>query len=91
MATRQAVRLARGFSCGEAGSHVSFFMLRTIGARPLYRVLNDHQMEMERRGVEYWLVKKTIKKRKLFLTWKLRNISRNMESLSYQQQRVCQV
>lgn len=33
-------------------------------ANALYRVLNDHQMEMERQGVEYWLVKKTIKEEK---------------------------
>jgi hypothetical protein len=33
-------------------------------ADALYRVLNDHQMEMERQGVEYWLLKKTIKEEK---------------------------
>ncbi len=30
----------------------------------LYRDLNTHQMEMERQGVEYWLLKKTIKEEK---------------------------
>lgn len=30
----------------------------------LYRDLNDHQMEMEQQGVEYWLLKKTIKEEK---------------------------
>jgi len=30
-------------------------------ADALYRKLNDHQREMERQGVEYWLLKKTIK------------------------------
>ncbi len=33
-------------------------------ADALYRVLNNHQMEMERQGVEYWLLKKTIKEEK---------------------------
>jgi hypothetical protein len=33
-------------------------------ADALYRVLNDHQMEMERQGVEYWRLKKTIKEEK---------------------------
>jgi hypothetical protein len=33
-------------------------------ADALYRVLNDHQMEMEQQGVEYWLLKKTIKEEK---------------------------
>jgi hypothetical protein len=33
-------------------------------ADALYRVLNDHQREMERQGVEHWLVKKTIKEEK---------------------------
>src|SRR5260370_8455067 len=33
-------------------------------ADALYRVLNDHQMEMERQGVEYRVLKKTIKKEK---------------------------
>jgi len=30
-------------------------------ADALYRVLNDHQMELERQGVEHWLLRKTIK------------------------------
>jgi hypothetical protein len=30
----------------------------------LYRVLNDHQMEMERQSVEHWLLRKTIKEEK---------------------------
>lgn len=30
-------------------------------ANALYRVLNDHQREMERQGIEYWLLRKTIK------------------------------
>jgi hypothetical protein len=30
----------------------------------LYRVLNDHQMEMERQDVEHWLLRKTIKEEK---------------------------
>ena len=33
-------------------------------ADALYRDLNTHQMEMERQGVEYWLLKKTIKEEK---------------------------
>ncbi len=33
-------------------------------ADALYRDLNHHQMEMERQGVEYWLLKKTIKEEK---------------------------
>lgn len=33
-------------------------------ADALYRILNDHQMEMERQSVEYWLLKKTIKEEK---------------------------
>jgi hypothetical protein len=33
-------------------------------ANELYRVLNDHQREMERQGVEHWLLKKTIKEEK---------------------------
>jgi hypothetical protein len=33
-------------------------------ADALYRVLNDHQMELERQGVEHWLLKKTIKEEK---------------------------
>jgi hypothetical protein len=30
----------------------------------LYRILNNHQMEMGRQGVEHWLLKKTIKEEK---------------------------
>jgi hypothetical protein len=30
----------------------------------LYRVLNDHQMEMERQDVEHWLLRKTLKEEK---------------------------
>lgn len=33
-------------------------------ADALYRDLNHHQMELERQGVEYWLLKKTIKEEK---------------------------
>ncbi len=33
-------------------------------ADALYRVLNDHQMEMERQDVEHWLLRKTIKEEK---------------------------
>ena len=33
-------------------------------ADALYRVLNDHQMELERQGVEHWLLRKTIKEEK---------------------------
>ena len=33
-------------------------------ADALYRILNDHQMELERQGVEYWLLRKTIKEEK---------------------------
>jgi hypothetical protein len=33
-------------------------------ADALSRVLNDHQMEMEKQGVEYWIWKKTIKEEK---------------------------
>jgi hypothetical protein len=33
-------------------------------ADALYRILNDHQMEMERQGVEHWLLRKTIKEEK---------------------------
>jgi len=33
-------------------------------ADALYRILNDHQMELERQGVEHWLQKKTIKEEK---------------------------
>jgi hypothetical protein len=33
-------------------------------ADALYRDLNDHQMEMERQGVEHWLLRKTIKEEK---------------------------
>jgi len=33
-------------------------------ADALYRVLNDHQMEMERQSVEHWLLRKTIKEEK---------------------------
>jgi hypothetical protein len=33
-------------------------------ADTLYRVLNDHQMEMERQGVEHWLRRQTIKEEK---------------------------
>jgi hypothetical protein len=33
-------------------------------ANELYRVLTDHQREMERQGVEHWLLKKTIKEEK---------------------------
>jgi hypothetical protein len=33
-------------------------------ADALYRDLNHHQMEMERQGVEHWLLKKTIKEEK---------------------------
>jgi hypothetical protein len=33
-------------------------------ADALYRVLNDHQMEMERQGVEHWLRRQTIKEEK---------------------------
>ncbi len=33
-------------------------------ADALYRDLNHHQREMERQGVEYWLLKKTIKEEK---------------------------
>jgi hypothetical protein len=33
-------------------------------ADALYRDLNNHQREMERQGVEYWLLKKTIKEEK---------------------------
>ncbi len=33
-------------------------------ADALYRVLNDHQMEMERQGVEHWLLRKTIREEK---------------------------
>jgi len=33
-------------------------------ADALYRVLNDHQREMERQGVEHWLQRKTIKEEK---------------------------
>jgi hypothetical protein len=33
-------------------------------ADALYRILNDHQREMERQDVEYWLLKKTIKEEK---------------------------
>lgn len=33
-------------------------------ADALYRDLNNHQREMERQGVEYWLLKKTIKEQK---------------------------
>jgi len=33
-------------------------------ANELYRVLGDHQREMERQGVEHWLLKKTIKEEK---------------------------
>lgn len=34
-------------------------------ADALYRDLNNHQREMERQGVEYWLLKKTIKEEKV--------------------------
>ncbi len=34
-------------------------------ADALYRVLNDHQMELERQGVEHWLLRKTIKEEKV--------------------------
>ncbi len=33
-------------------------------ADTLYRVLNDHQMELERQGVEHWLRRQTIKEEK---------------------------
>ena len=33
-------------------------------ADALYRILNDHQREMERQGVEHWLLRKTIKEEK---------------------------
>ncbi len=33
-------------------------------ADALYRVLNDHQRELERQGVEHWLLRKTIKEEK---------------------------
>jgi hypothetical protein len=33
-------------------------------ANELYRILNDHQREMERQGIEHWLLKKTIKEEK---------------------------
>ena len=33
-------------------------------ATELYRVLNDHQMEWERQGMESWLLRKTIKEEK---------------------------
>jgi hypothetical protein len=33
-------------------------------ADALYRILNDHQMELERQGVEHWLLRKTIKEEK---------------------------
>jgi hypothetical protein len=33
-------------------------------ADALYRVLNDHQMELEQQGVEHWLLRKTIKEEK---------------------------
>jgi len=34
-------------------------------ADALYRVLGDHQREMERQGVEHWLLRKTIKEEKI--------------------------
>lgn len=33
-------------------------------ARALYRVLNDHQMELEQEGMEHWRLRKTIKEEK---------------------------
>jgi hypothetical protein len=33
-------------------------------ATELYRVLNDHQMELERQGMDHWMLRKTIKEEK---------------------------
>jgi hypothetical protein len=33
-------------------------------ADALYRILNDHQRELERQGVEYWILRQTIKEEK---------------------------
>ena len=33
-------------------------------ATALYRVLNDHQIELEQQGTESWLLRKTIKEEK---------------------------
>jgi hypothetical protein len=33
-------------------------------ATELYRILNNHQMELERQGVDHWLLRKTIKEEK---------------------------
>jgi hypothetical protein len=33
-------------------------------ATALYRVLNDHQIELEQQGMESWLLRKTIKEEK---------------------------
>jgi hypothetical protein len=38
---------------------------RAERADALYRVLNEHQREMERQGVEHWLLRKTIKEEKI--------------------------
>ncbi len=51
-------------------------------ATELYRILNTHQQELERQGVENFQVRQTIKEEKAVA---------DAEIEEYQQQRICQV
>jgi hypothetical protein len=63
-------------------------------ARELYRVLNDHQMELERQDMDRWLLRQTIKEEKAVADAEIeeyRVSAATVEGLPHQQPRVCQV